>query len=437
MATLTQSPRQVRPSAETGESLPVIALATHHWRPERHQSGVVTYISNLVEGMRRLNAPIYVVANQVGAELPGASEPYEAHVRRVPGWGAVRGRVVDRVASALARRVCPDYASIWMMARRLLAVIEELQRSAGVQSFETEESCGVAALLAPRCPVPVVLRLHGPWFLVGPAAGAVRNAQFERRLRWEGLAMTRAAAISTPSRDVLDRAEACYEVRFPRSAVIPNPVRTVPESRQWSLEACDRHALLFVGRCDGAKGADLLLDAFACVLREQPAARLTMVGSEPGSLEYRDGSRLSARAYLERVLPDASLRSRVEWRGVCSAEEIAHLRKQAYMCVVASRYESFSMVTLEAMAGGCPLVAPRVGGIPELIRDGHNGKLFHPGSAADLAEAIIQLMNQPSMAQALGRQAAEDAVRNYSPTEIARRTLEYHGEIIAQQRSRV
>jgi glycosyltransferase involved in cell wall biosynthesis len=469
--------QMLEPAGElAGEAvrLPVVAFATHHWRPERHQSGVVSYAANIVEGMRQLGARVYIVANQVGptgVELDAAEE----YVRLVPRWDQICGPW-RRIWAGLERRVQPDYAAIWTMSRRLLYVINDLYRNAHIELFETEESCGVAGLMAPHCPVPVVLRLHGPWFMVGPATGAPLDASFEHRVRREGLAMSRAAAISVPSWDVLERVETFYGVRPDRCVVIPNPVKLVPPELQWSRRTCEPAHLLFVGRFDRAKGVDVLLGAFGRVLREYPDARLTIVGAdsgmrdpecppdgafvraastserefegvgEQGSLGGASGvetrpdatpartaptaARLSAPDYIARVFPEPRMRSRVEWLGMCSTERIAELRRIANVAVVASRYESFSMVTLEAMAAGMPVVAPNVGGIPELIKDGRNGLLFRAGDDAELADRIMQFLQQPGTAEAVGRQAAEDAAGDYSPVTIARRTLEFHREVI-------
>ena len=73
-----------------------------------------------------------------------------------------------------------------------------------------EESFGVARFVATRSAVPIVVRLHGPWFLLGPVSGAARDRAYHHRIRHEGLAFARAAGLTAPSRDVITRAEAFY-----------------------------------------------------------------------------------------------------------------------------------------------------------------------------------------------------------------------------------
>lgn len=403
---------------------PLIALAAHHWGGTGVSSGVDAYARTLVPAMAQLGRAPYVVANQ-----PGEGSGHE-RVRAVPSWDAIGGRGVRRLVGIAGRRLALDHTAIWMMSLRLLSVLRRLQAEAGVESFETEESCGVAGLLARRSPVPVVLRLHGPWFLVGPAAGAARDRSFRWRVNRERVALLRAAGVSAPSSDVLARTEAHYGRPLPLATVIPNPVTPVPKPMRWSVHTCRPGQILFVGRFDRAKGADVLLDAFLRVLRTEPTAKLVMVGGDAG-LCTPVGGLMHAEAYIDRVIP-RELADRVVWLGPRSPEELPELRRQSNVCVTSSRYESFSLVTLEAMASGCPVVAPAVGGIPEIVRHEHNGLLYRRGDAAEMARHVVRILRDRQLARTLGEQALVDSEREYSPAVIARQTLEFHAEVIGR-----
>jgi glycosyltransferase involved in cell wall biosynthesis len=97
---------------------------------------------------------------------------------------------------------------------------------------------------------------------------------------------------------------------------------------------------------------------------------------------------------------------------------------------VCSRYENFPNVVLEAMARGCPLVAPEVGGVPEIVQDGRNGLLFRPGDAADLAQKLLALLGNPSLAEKLGRQGAVDCSERYDPDKLAEKTIAFYRQVI-------
>jgi glycosyltransferase involved in cell wall biosynthesis len=100
------------------------------------------------------------------------------------------------------------------------------------------------------------------------------------------------------------------------------------------------------------------------------------------------------------------------------------------MCIVASRYETFPNTALEAMACGCPVVSTAVGGVAELIEDGHNGMLCRPEDAEDLAQKILTLRGNRPLAAQLGEQAARDTRERFGPEVIARRTLEFYGQVL-------
>ena len=98
--------------------------------------------------------------------------------------------------------------------------------------------------------------------------------------------------------------------------------------------------------------------------------------------------------------------------------------------VVCSRYEVFGVTVTEAMALGCPIVAARVGGIPEIIRDGIDGVLHRVGDPDDLAAQILSLLENPGHAAELGRQAAARCEQQFHPAVIAARMIDFYRQVI-------
>jgi glycosyltransferase involved in cell wall biosynthesis len=82
--------------------------------------------------------------------------------------------------------------------------------------------------------------------------------------------------------------------------------------------------------------------------------------------------------------------------------------------VLASVSEGFPNVLLEAMAAGKPVVATRVGGVPELIEHGRDGVLVDPADAAGLADAVLSLMKDPARARTLGENAGKKVRRDFT-----------------------
>jgi glycosyltransferase involved in cell wall biosynthesis len=303
----------------------------------------------------------------------------------------------------------------------------------GLDIFEMEETHGWARWLRQTSPIPICIRLHGPWFLNGRALGVPEDEGFRCRVEEEGRAIRDADLITAPSRDVLEQTRAFYGLALQDAEVIPCPAPRVTE--HWHLSDADPKRILFVGRFDRHKGGDLTIDAFGRVLHDVPEARLWFVGPDRGYIDA-NGRTWHIEEYLRDRLPGALESKRVEWLGALPFASLAPLRRKALVCVVCSRYENFPLAVLETMALGCPLVAARVGGIPEVL-DGHaNGLLHCAGNSDDLAAQIISLLNDPARAAQLGKQAAIDSQQRFSPEIIAEHTVSCYGKAIERNRLR-
>lgn len=149
-----------------------------------------------------------------------------------------------------------------------------------------------------------------------------------------------------------------------------------------------RQTICVVGRLWPVKGLEHLLDAFAIVLASRPEARLWVVGDGP--------LRGSLQVMARRLDVDGQV---VFWGG---RADVPAILRQATMGVSSSRNEGFPNSVLEYMAARLPVVATRVGGIPELVADGETGLLVPPGDPAALAEAILYVLSNPAVARRFG-----------------------------------
>ena len=317
------------------------------------------------------------------------------------------------------------------MIRPLREVVRRLGVRDGLQLLEMEESFGWARRLAGQVPVPVVLRLHGPYFLTGAASGDAEDVAFHRRVRREGVGIRLADGVTAPSRFCLEGVRARYGLALEDAEVIPNPMSVVPEDDRWRLADCDRDQVLFVGRMDRLKGADLVIEAYRRLRERHPGLRLQLVGPDTGLVDEA-GRRWAVTAYLADRVPEAWASGDIAWLGRQPREALGALRRRAMVTVVGSRFENFPMAVLEAMAHGCPIVAAEVGGIPELIQEERNGLLFRIGDAADLASKLGRLLAEPSLAARLGEQALKDCASRYDPDMLAARSVAFYRAVIAK-----
>lgn len=150
------------------------------------------------------------------------------------------------------------------------------------------------------------------------------------------------------------------------------------------------HTILHIGKYEHKKSQDVLLLAFQQLLRDVPDARLVLVGATGPTLPQ-----------VRRLVAELGLQQQVDLHVDVPHHHIPALMHQADLFVLPSRSEPFGIVLVEAGAAGLPVVAARVGGIPELIDHGATGLLVEPGDAPGLAAAMASVLLDPARAHAL------------------------------------
>lgn len=199
------------------------------------------------------------------------------------------------------------------------------------------------------------------------------------------------------------------------SIIIPNGVnvhRFHPPKNE-----VDTSLVLFVGRLVHRKGVHVLIKAFSRVVEEEAEAKLLIAGE--GYM----------KPFLQMRVKQLKLEGKIKFLGKISEEKLANVYRSSRIVVIPSLYrESFGMVALEAMASGRPIIATRVGGLPEIIQDGKNGFLTPPGDHEKLAEKIVQLLSNPKMANEMGFLGRKIAVENYSWDTVAEQIVNVYFE---------
>ncbi len=169
----------------------------------------------------------------------------------------------------------------------------------------------------------------------------------------------------------------------------------------------ERPTALFVGVLERYKAVDVLADAWRLAAPRVPGALLHVVGR---------GTLNEVPARLVAELPEQT-----RWTEVLPTPEVAHALDDSTVLVLPSRSEGLGRVIVEAFCRGRGVVGSRVGGIPDLVRDGESGLLVPPEEPAALADALVRVLSDRGLADRLGA-AARVAVEPWlaSPEEYAR-----------------
>jgi glycosyltransferase involved in cell wall biosynthesis len=232
-------------------------------------------------------------------------------------------------------------------------------------------------------------------------AGNLRAAPRRRRDALYYLAgerwLSRAAGgrVVVPSQAVARFALESARLRPARVDVVPNGV-DVERFRPRRHAVGPLTTAVWIGLMAPVKRLDILLDACA----ELPELRLRLIGAGP------------EQAALARAIRERGLSTRVDMPGPVAdpATDLA----AADLFVLTSAAENCPLALLQAMACGLPVVASRVGGIPEVVRDGVDGVLVPPGDAPALAAAIGRLLADPDGARAMGARARARVCDRYT-----------------------
>lgn len=238
-------------------------------------------------------------------------------------------------------------------------------------------------------------------------------------------ALQDAERLVSITRFTLEAAVARQSLHEPRAFLLPP---TLPKGetslRQPDSADSQQPIVLTVGRISAAeryKGHDVMLEAWPAVLLRLPEAEYWIVGGGD------DRSRLESRARELGIVPA------VRFLGAVSPDELSVCYDKC--CVFAMparteldartpRGEGFGIVFLEAMVRGKPVIGPRVGAPAEFIRSGEHGLLVDPASAAEVANALIELLEDPIRSRRMGAAGREWVLREFSFEKFCERLRE-------------
>jgi starch synthase len=295
-------------------------------------------------------------------------------------------------------------------------------------------------LMARAYGLPLVVTVHSleplrPWKREQLGGGYELSAWVERQ------ALESADAVIAVSGATRDDVLAHFETPPERIHVVHNGIDTDHWAPDPGWDALARFGLapggryvLFVGRITRQKGISILL---AAIRHLDPGIGVVLAAGQPDTPELA--------AEVERAVEDAR-NTRTEGAVTWIPEQLDRLTlRQLYSHAAAfvspSVYEPFGITNLEAMACHAPVVATRVGGVPEVVVDGVTGLLVDvpadaPGAEVDpsvarsLAEAINGLLADPARGTAMGEAGRRRAVEEFSWPAIARRTVAVYESVL-------
>ena len=203
--------------------------------------------------------------------------------------------------------------------------------------------------------------------------------------------------------------------------IVPNGVdvsRFTPEGEKHKIISTIKgKKLLFLGRLDTRKGLGQLLPAFK-LLRKELEVHLIVAGTGPEKPSY------------EHFIKENNLTEFVHFLGFVPNEELPSVYRSCDVyCSPALGGETFGIVLIEAMASGVPVVASRIAGYQQVIKDGINGLLFNPHSPEEIKEKLSMILTDVVMRKSLITEGLK-SVKTYDWSNVANRILEIYRRAI-------
>jgi glycogen(starch) synthase len=229
------------------------------------------------------------------------------------------------------------------------------------------------------CKAPLLVTLHGEWH--AQADGIV--ARTLRKADW----------VAGCSAAVLDRGRRLAPEIAERSSVIYNGLE-IPELAPEPLPF-NPPRILCLGRLSPEKGMDVALACFVSILDRFPDARLTIAGDGP------------ARRALQEEAAAGGIEHAVDFIGWVAPDKVPSLINASTIVLMPSRQDSLPLVALEAALMARPIVATRVGGLPEVVAHEETGLLVESENSEALACAVVFLLSHPDLAGRMGERARD------------------------------
>jgi glycosyltransferase involved in cell wall biosynthesis len=227
-----------------------------------------------------------------------------------------------------------------------------------------------------------------------------------------------ADVIISPSRYYIDESRVLGKYRD-KIVVIPNGINVDEFDVGYSKEQCrgklglsiNSRMILFVGTLSPHKGPDILIKAMSEIVKEVSDVKLVFVGH--GGM----------REELEMLSKKLGVEKNVEFAGFVeeSMKPLYYRAADVFCLPSVMNHEIFGIVNLEAMACSVPVVASKIGGVPDVVNGGENGLLVLPGDSGSLADAIIYLLENEDVREKMGTNGRKK-VEDYSWGRVAEET---------------
>lgn len=288
---------------------------------------------------------------------------------------------------------------------RMVTCLDEIQPDlVHVMGFDRNLDLVLAAWMRH---IPVVLHVHTP-----------DGADFRNLHRFAATKVLFCSEAERRAFQHLQRISAKTEVLY-NTVDVKRFSDAVPRRRELGLKS---HQIVIgtIAQISKRKGIDIILEV-ARLLRDDHLLFLIVGPDGPGEEQF-------AAEMRARAVTDPALRARVRFLG--ARQDIPELLKSVDLFFLPTRAEPFGIVFVEAMAAGIPVVAPRIGGVPEIVNSGEIGHLVSDFTPTAFASTIAQVLALPDRGRAMAGKAQDSVRERFDSSVIGQKLSRVYADVL-------
>jgi glycosyltransferase involved in cell wall biosynthesis len=393
------------PLERGGERLKISFLTSEYPHPKTGSSGGIgTSIRNLAIGLLAQDCSVRILV--YGQKEDSVFEDNGITVQQI-------------------RNVKIKGLSWWLTRKKLELIINQLYANKEIDLVEAPDWTGITSFIKPK-KCPVVIRLNGS------------DTYFchldNRPVKWinklhERKALQKADALLSVSQFTADLTNEVFRLHK-EFVIIPNSIDIELFNDNSNDNSNDKNTILYFGSLIRKKGLLELPFIFNEVIRENPEAKLILIGRDvPDIVSGND----STWQMMQSQFTGEALKN-VSYLGSVPYQEIKTHIKTATLCVFPTFAEALPVSWIEAMALQKPIVASNIGWANEMIEDGEEGFLVHPKDHKKYAQRILELLENPKMQVDFGDKARKKAAHKFDVSVVSKINKEFYNLVIKEKK---
>ncbi|WP_424494753.1 glycosyltransferase family 4 protein [Salinimicrobium sp. GXAS 041] len=308
----------------------------------------------------------------------------------------------------------------WFLYRKFLQnYLNKFITTDKIEAIEAPDWTGITAFMKLRC--PLVIRMHGSDVYFCKLEG---RSQKRKNFWFEKEALQSADRLLSVSKFTANQTADIFKLQK-NVAVIPNSVDT--DYFNPSPKVTEPDTLLYFGSLIRKKGVLELAEIFNKVVEQKPEVKLLLLGKDVKDILE---NKSTLELFQQKLSPGA--KKQVQYIPGVAYEKIREYIDSAAVIVLPSFAEALPMSWLEAMAMEKAMVTSNIGWAKEVMVDGETGFTEDPTNHAAYAEKILRFLNNPDLAQQMGKAAREQVVRKFSTEVVVEQNIKLYEEVLGK-----